>query len=94
MTEKYFGVPIPEDLWEEWGDPNGSEVAGFRRGVRLALRIVPTGKPALAEEDRLDALAEARDAADRAAFEEKHKDESWMQRRMAFRKAMEDRTSD
>lgn len=90
MAEKYFGVPIPDDLWEGWSDPNGSEVAGFRRGVRLALRIVPGSTTARTEEDRLDALAEARDAAERAAFEEKHKDEPWMQRRVAFRRAMEE----
>lgn len=94
MAEKYFGVPIPDDLWEGWSDPNNSEVFGFRRGVRLALRIVAGSKAARTEEDRLEALAETRDAAETAAFEEKHKDEPWMQRRVAFRRVMEEGKTD
>jgi len=94
VTEQtYHGVPIPDDLWEEWNDPNASEVSGFRRGVWAALNLLG-GEGTDKEDARLKALAEARDAADRAAFEEKHKDEPWMQRRLAFRKEMEDRTSD
>lgn len=63
----YHGVPIPDDLWADWNDPNASEISGWRRGVTNALR--PSAAADLTERDRLGALAEERDRAEQAAWQ-------------------------
>lgn len=90
MAETFHGVPIPDDFWESWNDPNSSEVSGFRQGVWAALKIAPGSDLSVIEDDRLEALARTRDQIDQAAFEEQHRNEPWMQRRVAFREAMEE----
>lgn len=72
MTEIYHGVEIPEDIWLSWSDPNSSEADAWRRGVRDA--VAPSGQYDWSERERLDVLAEARDAAEQAAFEKQNKD--------------------
>lgn len=89
MAETYHGIGIPEDIWGSWADPNSSEAYAWRRGVVDAAHpLLPADQT---ERERLDALAEARDAADQAAFEEKNKDEPWMKRRLAFREMMKEK---
>jgi hypothetical protein len=69
MAETYHGVPIPDDLWQDWNDPYAEGPKGFCRGVLAALLVAP-GSPADASETvRLGVLASARDAADQAAWE-------------------------
>jgi hypothetical protein len=87
MAETYHGTEIPEDIWLSWIDPNSSEAAAWRRGVRAARGVCCAGTP---EDERLEKLAAERDAAEQAAFEEQHKDEPWMKARQEFRRIMED----
>jgi hypothetical protein len=62
MAETYHGIEIPDDLWQDWADPNASEVSGWRRGVRAAIQ--PDTLQADLEMTRLGALARARDEAE------------------------------
>jgi hypothetical protein len=94
VTETYHGVPIPEWIWRDWMTPFEESALASRIGVRTALKIDPESETDSAEVVRLRNLAEARDAAEQAAFEETNKDQPWMQRRMAFRKSMKERKSD
>lgn len=91
MAETYHGVEIPDDLWQSWNDPNSSEVSGWRRGVLAALHGTLTAADDLSERQRLQALAEIRDKAEQSAFEDKHRNEPWMQRRIAFREMMKEK---
>jgi hypothetical protein len=63
--QTYHGAPIPDDLWGSW-NTGSSEVLGFQRGVLATLQI--TTEKDQAEQDRLESLAEARDAAEHAAW--------------------------
>lgn len=54
MAETYHGTEIPEDIWLSWTDPNSSEAAAWRRGVRAARGVCCAGTP---EDERLDRLA-------------------------------------
>jgi len=73
MTEQtYHGVPIPEEFWQFWNSSFEEGPVGFRTGVCLAKGIPVNGDVDRIERDRLKVLAEARDAAEQAAWQEQY----------------------
>jgi hypothetical protein len=84
MAETYHGVEIPEDIWRDWITPFEDTAAAFMAGVRGALKIDPADRT---EEDRLEALAEARDEAVQAAWQVQRD-----QNMAAWRKKMKEET--
>jgi hypothetical protein len=69
-NQTFHGVPIPEDVAQDWTDPNSTEAAAWRRGVTDAK--APRSKADRMERKRLDLIFEAADDEDQRAWREQY----------------------